>query len=69
MEFKLPLCLLFVYHEKASDSTELNAILRALVEVGIDENYIEIVKEANSSCSTDVALFANQVRIIEKGVR
>ena len=69
-EYKLPLCLLFIDYEKAFDSVELNAVLRALVEQGIDSNYVELIKYANTGCSTNIKLFHRDIRIpIEKGVR
>lgn len=69
-EYQLPLCLLFVDYEKAFDSVELNAVLQALAEEGIDEHYIQLIKELNTGCSTDITLFTSPVRIpIEKGVR
>ena len=40
-EYKLSPCLLFIDFEKAFDSVKLNAVLRALVEQGIDANYVE----------------------------
>lgn len=37
MEYILPLRILFVDYEEAFDSAQLNAMLRAFVEEGIDE--------------------------------
>ena len=69
-EYHLPLCLLFVDYEKAFDSVEINAVLKALVEEGIDDNYVRIIEESNTACTTDITLFKNPIRIpIEKGVR
>ena len=69
-EYKLPLCLLFIDYEKAFNCVELNAVLRALVEQGIDANYVELIKYANTSCSTDIKLFHRDIKTpIEKGVR
>lgn len=69
-EYRSPFCLYLVDYAKAFDSTELNVLLRALGKEKIDGNYVEIVKEANTGCSTDVALVANRAWVaIEKGVR
>ena len=69
-QYVLPLCLLFIDYEKAFDSVELNAVFKALIERGIDPNYVELIKEANTGCSTDIKLFHRDVRIpIGKGVR
>lgn len=48
------------------DSVELSTVLRALVEGGIDENYVETIKEANTGCSTEITPFANPIRIAIK---
>ena len=69
-EYGLPLCLLFIDYEKAFDSVELNAVFKALIEQGIDQNYVELIREANTGCLTDIKLFHRDVRIpIGKGVR
>lgn len=45
-------------------------MLRNPVEEGIDRNYVEIVKETNTGCSTSITLFTNLIHIpIEKGVK
>lgn len=44
-EYKLSLCLLFVNCDKKFDSVGLNAVLRAVTEEGIEEKYVEVVKE------------------------
>lgn len=68
-KYKLLLCLLFV-DEKACNPFELDVMLRVTVEEGIDENYIEIVKEANTVCSSVIKLFCNPVQMsAEKRVR
>ena len=48
----------------------MNAVFKALIEQGIDANYVELIKEANTGCSTNIKLFHRDVRIpIGKGVR
>lgn len=42
-----PLCIAFVDYEKALDSIEINTVLNALAEQGIDTNDIKLLKEAN----------------------
>uniref|UniRef100_K7F154 Reverse transcriptase domain-containing protein n=1 Tax=Pelodiscus sinensis TaxID=13735 RepID=K7F154_PELSI len=69
-EYKLPLCIAFVDYEKAFDSAEFNAILKALVEQGINAQYINLLKEANTGCTTGITLLGTPHRIpIEKGVK
>lgn len=62
-ENKFLLYLLFVDFEKAFDSVERSVLLRALEKEEIDRSYVEVVKEANTGCSTDMTLFTNLVRI------
>ncbi|KHN74390.1 putative transposon TX1, partial [Toxocara canis] len=52
-EYKLPLCVAFVDYEKAFDSVEINAVLNSLHNQGIAAQYINLLKEANSYCTTD----------------
>ncbi|KAG6926619.1 hypothetical protein G0U57_011657, partial [Chelydra serpentina] len=69
-EYKLPLCIAFVDYEKAFDSVEFNAILKALAEQGINTQYISLLKEANTGCTTDITLLETPLHIpIEKGVK
>ncbi|KHN83585.1 putative transposon TX1 [Toxocara canis] len=62
-ENKLPLCIASVDYEKAFDSVEINAVLQALVDQGISSEYVSLLKEANSGCSTEITLFDRAVRI------
>lgn len=51
-------------------TNELNTALRALVKEGNERNYVEVIKEANKGCSTDITLFSNPVCIpIEKDMK
>ena len=57
-------------YQKAFDSIEFNAVMSSLVEQGINTNYVKVLKEANSGCTTDIILFDTPVRIpVEKGVK
>ena len=44
-EYNIPLCVAFVDYEKASDSVQTQAILTSLQEQGIEDVYIEILKD------------------------
>ena len=69
-EYKLPLCIVFVDFEKAFDSVELNAVLQSLAEQGVQREYIELLRNANTNCTTEVTLFANPISIpVGKGVK
>lgn len=69
-EYKFPLCVAFVDYQKAFDSVEFNAVMRSLSEQGVNANYIKLLKEANSGCTTDITLFDTPLRIpVEKGVK
>ena len=44
-ECNIPLCVAFVDYEKAFDSVQTQAILTSLQEQGIEDVYIEILKD------------------------
>ena len=44
-EYNIPLCVAFVDYEKAFDSVQTQAILKSLQEQGIEDVYIEILKD------------------------
>ena len=44
-EYNIPLCVAFVDYEKAFDSVQTQATLTSLQEQGIDDVYIEILKD------------------------
>ena len=44
-EYNVPLCVAFVDYEKAFDSVQTQAILTSLQEQGIEDVYIEILKD------------------------
>ena len=69
-EYRFPLCIAFVDYQKAFDSVEFNAVMSSLYEQGINTNYIKLLKEANSGCTTDITLFDTPIRIpVTKGVK
>ena len=45
LSHNIPLCVAFMYYEKAFDSVETQAILTSLQEEGIEEVDIEILKD------------------------
>lgn len=54
-EHRLPPHASFFFdYEKAFESAELNAVMRALMKEGIDENNFEIGEEAKIGCLTDI---------------
>ena len=53
-EYNIPLCVVFVDYEKAFDSVQTKAILTSLQEQGIDDVYIEILKEIYTDSSVTV---------------
>ena len=44
-EYNIPLCVAFVDYEKAFDPVQTQAILTSLQEQGIEDVYIEILKD------------------------
>nr|XP_042715501.1 sperm-associated antigen 16 protein [Chrysemys picta bellii] len=65
-----PLCIAFVDYENTFDIIEINALLKALAEQGIDTNYIKLLKEVNSDCTMDITLFDTPLYIpVKKGVK
>ena len=44
-EYNIPLCVVFVDYEKVFDSVQTQAILTPLQEQGIEDVYIDILKE------------------------
>ena len=69
-EYKTPRVLKFVDHEKAFDSIEINAVLQAIHCQGIAYDYVALIQELNSSCSTDITLFYRPLHIpVARGVK
>ena len=69
-EYNIPLCVAFVDYEKAFDSVQTQAILTSLQEQGIEDVYIEILKEIYTDSSVTVHLHKEGEKIrIKRGVR
>nr|CDJ91205.1 RNA-directed DNA polymerase (reverse transcriptase) domain containing protein [Haemonchus contortus] len=69
-EYRLPLALLFVDYKKAFDSVEINAVLNALVQAGVDPAYVHLLEQCLSNTSTFIQLFERKLKIsVGKGVR
>ena len=69
-EYRLPLCLLFIDFKKAFDTVEHQAVLNSLTQFGIPSRYIEVIRQCNSNCTTDINLLHEPVRVkIQRGVR
>ena len=48
-EYNIPLCVAFMDYEKAFDSVHTQAILTSLQEQGIEDVYIEILKDIRTA--------------------
>uniref|UniRef100_W6NY38 RNA-directed DNA polymerase (Reverse transcriptase) domain containing protein n=1 Tax=Haemonchus contortus TaxID=6289 RepID=W6NY38_HAECO len=69
-EYRLPLALLFVDYKKAFDSVEINAVLNALAQAGVDPAYVHLLEQCLSYTSTFIQLFERKLKIsVGKGVR
>lgn len=69
-EYRLPLCLAFIDFKKAFDTVEHQAVLNALNTFGIPNQYVEVFRQCNTDCFTDIKLLREPVRIeIQRGVR
>ena len=65
----IPLCIAFVDYEKAFDSVQTQAILTSLQEQGIEDVYIEILKDIYTDSSVTVHLHKESEKIrIKRGV-
>ncbi|KAK6749451.1 hypothetical protein RB195_001826 [Necator americanus] len=59
----LPLVLIFVDYEKAFDSVEMNTILSALVDQGVDALYVRTLANCYDRCTTRIQIpFGKGVR-------
>ena len=56
-EYNIPLCIAFVDYEKAFDSVQTAAVRTLLQEQGIDDGYIELLKEIYTNSSMTVHLY------------
>ena len=70
-EFNKPLCISFIDYEKAFDSVEHEAILKALQNSGVNENYISIIKDIYTDATSRIHIneqVSGEIKIL-KGVR
>ena len=69
-EYNITLCVAFVDYEKAFDSIQTQAILTSLQEQGIEDVYIEILKDMHTDSLVTVHLHKESEKIrIKRGVR
>jgi len=69
-EYRMPLVLTFIDYEKAFDTVEHGAIIRALKRQGVDDAYTRVLAECYRDTSTTIQLFETAVTVpITKGVR
>lgn len=69
-EYQLPLILTFIDFKKAFDTIEHNFLWRALKDQGIEDDYIDLLTECYSDCTTKFKPFHRNIEVrIEKGVR
>ncbi|MEG7523830.1 MAG: hypothetical protein M3H12_12120, partial [Chromatiales bacterium] len=55
-EYNIPLCIAFVDYEKAFDSVQTQAVLTSLQEQGIEDVYVELLKDIYTNSSMTVHL-------------
>ena len=69
-EYSIPLYMAFVYYEKAFDSIQHRAVFEALRRRGVQEKYINIIKEIYSEGTGQVRTekLSRKIKIM-KGIR
>ena len=55
-EFNIPLCIAFIDYEKAFDSVQTQAILSSLQDQGIEDAYIQLMKDIYTDSSDSTSL-------------
>ena len=69
-EYRLPMCVAFVDYLKAFDSVESNGVFQSLREQRIASQYMDLLRETNSGCTTHVSLLSSPIRVpVQKGVK
>lgn len=69
-EYNIPLCVAFVDYEKAFDSIHTSSILSCLQDQGIDDAYIELLKDIYTNCTARIYMHKKTETIkINRGVR
>ena len=68
--YNLPLCLTFIDFKKAFDSAETDAILKSLIGQGINNAYVQLMKDIYTGCSSTATQGNSATSIsINRGVR
>ena len=68
-EYNIPMCVAFVDYEKAFESVQTQAILTSLQEQGIEDEYIEIMKDIYGQLSDSTYHKESDKIRIKRGVR
>ena len=69
-EYKQPLCIAFIDFEKAFDSVSITSVLDALKNQGIEQSYIELIRNIYAKATSIIRLHKDSEKInIKKGVR
>ena len=70
-EYNIPLCNSFVVYKKAFDSVQTHAVLTSLQELGLQNVYIELLKELYTNISMTVHLHkeSNKFNIRRRNIR
>ena len=69
-EFKKPLCMAFIDYEKAFDSVDTSAVMRAIRNQGVEETYVQVLEDIYSNGTATIMLHKESEKIpIKKGVR
>ena len=69
-EFNRPLCLAFIDYEKAFDSVEKSAVMRAMRNQGVEEAYVRTLDHIYEGSTATIKLHKTSDKVpIEKGVR
>ena len=55
-EYQMPLCVGFIDYEKALDSAESTAVIKALKHSGVEESYINIFKNMYKNARTTISV-------------
>ena len=70
IEYRLPVCMAFIDYEKAFDSIEILAVLKALKDQNVPANYMQLLQNIYNSASATIKLHeVSQPIFIKRGVR
>ncbi|MEG7522719.1 MAG: hypothetical protein M3H12_06415, partial [Chromatiales bacterium] len=63
-EYNIPLCIAFVDYEKAFDSVQTQTVLTSLQERGIEDVYVQLLKDiyTNSMMTVHLHKESNKIR-------